>query len=109
MTKTGQPTVSRLVRGALLSLWVAFTLPVAVADQHSRVYQLREQGAILPLETILQGANLAPGERIIEVEFEEEDGVPVYEIEFIGTDGYVRERLYNAKTGKLIKEELEND
>ena len=79
------------------------------ADDHGRAYTLRQQGDIMPLETIIQRARLRPDERIIEVELEEEDGRMVYELELLGPDGIVRERLFDAKSGKLITEKQEDD
>lgn len=96
--------------------WVAvilsallFVSPFLWASDHALAFKLRKEGKILPLEEIIKRARLHPDEHIIEVELEEEHGTLVYELEFIGRDGVVRERLYDASSGKLIKESLEDD
>lgn len=101
--------MKRKLAVVILSALGLLALQISVADEHSRAYQLRKQGQIMPLEEILNQARRHPDERIIEVELEDEDGLLVYELEFIGPDGYVRKRLYDARTGELIKEELEDD
>lgn len=70
------------------------------------VLRLREQGAVLPLEQLLQRAFARhPGARLLEVELEEEDGVLVYELELVVAGGTVRELEFDAADGRLLKDE----
>ena len=78
-----------------------------LADQHSEVLRLRQQEQILPLEQILQHLQLKPSERLLEVEYEFEDGRHIYEIEYITSEGYILEVEVDAKTGKVLKTERE--
>ena len=50
--------------------------------------RLREQGAILPLEQLLEMAQKRhPGSRLLEAELEEDDDIYVYEVELLTTTG----------------------
>ena len=75
---------------------------VARAGDHERARTLLEQGEILSLSEILKQANTRVAGKILEVELEEEDGLIVYEIEFLGQDGVIMEMLIDARTGQLI-------
>lgn len=81
----------------------------AVADSdHLKAKALVEAGSILPLEQILkQVATDHPG-HILEVEFEQEHGQYVYEVELVDKKGLVWELEYNAENGELIEKELED-
>lgn len=74
-------------------------------DDHERARAAVARGEALPLEQILRGLPLRPGERLLEVEFEREDGRWVYEIELIGPDGRVRELEVDALTGEVLEED----
>ena len=45
---------------------------------------------------------------LLGVEMEREDGHYVYEFELLGNDGNVREYYYDAVTGRLLKQEVED-
>jgi uncharacterized membrane protein YkoI len=72
-------------------------------DDHDRVFRARQDAAILPLETILERLNLGPRARLLEVEYESEDGVDVYEIEYLTGNGEIREVEVDAATGRILK------
>ncbi len=68
--------------------------------------RLRREGLILPLETLIQRAmERYPGARLLEAELEEEDDLYVYEIELLTTQGVARELEFDARDGRLIKDE----
>jgi len=46
-----------------------------------------------------------PGASLLEAELEEEDGIYVYEIELLTTDGVARELELDARDGRLLKDE----
>ncbi len=83
-------------------LAVLSTSNLAWAGDHERARALLEQGKILSLSEILKQANVRVAGKILEVELEEEDGLIVYEIEFLGKDGVIMEMLIDARTGQLI-------
>lgn len=65
------------------------------------------RGDILPVATILQHLQRQlPGE-IIDMEFEYEDGIPVYEFKVIDQRGRLIEVYVNAQTGDLLEMEEE--
>ncbi len=71
--------------------------------------QLRREGVILPLEQLLQSAmQRYPGARLLEAELEEDDDVLIYEVELLTTDSVVRELELDARSGELLKDELED-
>ena len=76
---------------------------------HDEVKRLRDEGEILPLETIIgrysQGHS---GGRLLEAELEHEHGRYVYSLEVLHEDGKVVELEYDAHTGELLEIEEEH-
>jgi len=96
-----------------LSAWIMTLLlmlsasPMAWAGDHERARALLEQGEILSLSEIMkQASSRVPG-KILEVELDEEDGLIVYEIEFLSEQGIIMEMVIDARSGRLIS--LEED
>lgn len=73
----------------------------AGASDHDEVRAYWRSGEIIPLAQLLARDDLVDL-RVIEAELEEEDGVLVYELEVLGSDGRVRERYYDASSGEPI-------
>ncbi|MBE7929108.1 MULTISPECIES: PepSY domain-containing protein [Pseudomonadaceae] len=98
------------MRSTLLILPLALLLaatPAASRDlDQDEALQLRREGRILPLESLLQQVQQRyPGARLLEAELEEEDGLHIYEIELLTADGIARELELDARDGRLIKDE----
>ena len=96
-----------------LSAWIMTLLlmlsasSMAWAGDHERARALLEQGEILSLSEIMkQASSRIPG-KILEVELDEEDGLIVYEIEFLSEQGIIMEMVIDARSGRLIS--LEED
>lgn len=71
--------------------------------------RLRQQGVILPLEQLVQKAlGLHAGSKLLEVELEEDDGLYVYEIELLTSEGIVREVKVNAANGEVLEDEVDD-
>lgn len=71
--------------------------------------RLRQQGVILPLEQLVQKAlGLHSGSRLLEVELEEDDGLYIYEIELLTSEGIVREVKVNAANGEVLEDEVDD-
>ncbi|SDT37812.1 PepSY domain-containing protein [Pseudomonas fuscovaginae UPB0736] len=68
--------------------------------------RLRQQGIILPLETLLQRAmGHYPGAKLLEAELETKHGHYLYEVELLTQAGVVRELKLDASNGDLLKDE----
>jgi uncharacterized membrane protein YkoI len=97
-----------LLATALVLLYVAATSFVNADESQLTARKLSEAGLILPLEKINKAAkNIKAGE-ILETELELKKGVYIYEIEILDNKSQVWELNLDAKTGKLIKLELED-
>ena len=77
------------------------------AENHDIAYKLLQKGEIFPLEKILQINHKTMQGKVLEVELELENNQLIYEIEVLNEQGVVWEYKINAKTGKIIKKELD--
>ena len=99
--------MSNMITKASLPLAVSLLLAGAtqvLADDHDQVLELVEQGRILPLQTVLERADVKQAGQLLEAELEREDGTWVYELEVLDADGRVRELYYDAGTGERLPE-----
>lgn len=95
----------QLASGAALTLALT-SAGVADDDDHEKARRLLNAGEILPLEAIQKkSAELYPGGRVIETEFDEESGGYVYEVEIVDAKGVVWEVEFDAKTGVVLERE----
>ena len=78
----------------------------APARDHERARAAQRRGEFVPLESILADAEKRQPGRVIEVELEGDDE---YEIEILRADGTVMELEYDARTGKLLEMEVEDE
>ena len=76
-------------------------------NERAAVRSLVGPGDILPLEQILQNARQQHVGRVLEIELEEQRGGLVYEVEILGDSGEVWEMNFDAHSGELLEEELE--
>lgn len=103
--------MNRFIALITLLAMVASIPPAVRADEHLSDSDLAreavERGEIMPLakavETLI---SQYPGE-IVEVEFEREDGLPVYDLELVTEDGRLLDVEIDAATGAII--EVEED
>jgi len=96
---------------ALLAISVfAGGINPALADDvgHMQVRKLQASGEILSFERIAELARaIKPGD-ILETELEKRQGRYIYEVEILDARGVVWELKLNAKTGELIKLEIDD-
>jgi uncharacterized membrane protein YkoI len=94
---------------SVLALFALLALPAPVRaddeEDHERARAAVLRGEALPLDVILARLPLREGERLIEVEFDREDGRWVYELEFIDTDGRVRELEVDALSAAILEDD----
>ena len=76
-------------------------------DEHQEVLEYRQSRDILSFEEILKAVRPNIEGEIIEAEFEQEDGIPVYEFKYIDTSGRVLKIYVDARTGKILKQETD--
>lgn len=95
---------------ALIIALVLATSPVIASKDidQNEAQALREQGAILPLEDILQNVKKTRPGRVMEVELEEKHGRYIYEIEIADPNGKVWELEIDASNGSLISQEQDD-
>lgn len=101
--------VLAITAGSLFTSLLILTDKHANADINQQTArQLLSAGKILPLEKITKLAKaIKPGE-VLETELEQKKGTHIYEIEILDAQSQVWEIKLDAKTGKLIKLELED-
>ena len=92
----------------ILSLCFIFSQITLADSDYNQAKKLLDAGEILPLEKILTKISRQSSERILEVELEIDDNIPLYEIELIDSQGMVWELKVNAKTGEVIKRKLDD-
>jgi len=90
----------------LLAASLAADPGVARDLDQDEALRLRREGVIMPFEQLMQRLEQQyPGATLLEAELEEEDGVLVYEVEILTTQGVVRELELDARDGNILKDE----
>lgn len=74
----------------------------AAAEEHDDARRLAAEGAILPLEKVIERARAERPGRIIETELEREGERYVYQLEVLDEAGAVSELRFDAGTGELL-------
>ena len=112
MSLRARPLLTFFAAALAVACALAWTAPAEAkkgegrgVDDHDEVWRGRASGAILPLEAILDALPPGARDRVVEVEFEYEDGAPIYEIEYIDATGRLIEVEIDAATGALLKYE----
>lgn len=72
---------------------------------HERARRALECGEVMPLADVLAAVRPHITGRLIETEFEREDGLWVYELTFIDSRGHLVEIYVDARSGKILKSE----
>ncbi|MDV3240090.1 MAG: peptidase [Gammaproteobacteria bacterium] len=91
----------------LIALSGSLVLAAGSASEQDRVRELAGTGAIVPLEEILGDARLRhPTAHVLEAELESKGESHYYEIELVDDAGVVRELKYDAVTGELLDEDV---
>ncbi len=77
-------------------------------EDRQRAAALLKEGAIQPLDGVLDRARALHAGRVLEVELETERGRHFYEVELLDEDGQVWELKFDATSGALVEEEREH-
>lgn len=75
------------------------------ARDHERAREAQRRGEFVPLERILAEVERNEPGKVIDVELDDD----AYEIEVLCGDGTVVELEYDARSGRLIEREVEDD
>lgn len=96
--------------GIILTV-LSLTTPSVASDDddHHHAHEMRASGEIVSLESVLETLKGIRQGKVIETELEEKHGQVVYELELVDADGLVWEYYFDARTGKLLKSEQEDD
>ena len=81
----------------------------AIASDQDRARELARSGTIVPLERITEQVRMRNIEHILEVELESDEQGHFYEVEVIDNAGVVHKLRYDAVTGELISEAVDED
>jgi uncharacterized membrane protein YkoI len=108
------------VHALMISCAIAVSGPMALAladDRNSgqderesakEVYAGAKSGEIMPLAKILDKVTKTHIGEIVETKFEHKGGALIYEIYFLDDSGRRQEIYVDARTGELIKSEVED-
>lgn len=83
--------------------------PLTAEDGQDLARAALEAGRILPLTEILARTGAETLGRVIEIEYEEDDGLFEYEIEILLPDGRLLEIEVDAATGEILERDYEDD
>lgn len=86
----------------VIALCLVGTVPAFADEDWRKLHEEVQAGRIKPLGDILDGLLRDWDGQVIDVEFEQEDGRRLYEIELLGSEGQVVEFEIDAATGELI-------
>ncbi len=76
---------------------------------YERARQAVERREVLPLVEILEAVERTTRARMIEVEFEEDNGRYIYEFELVAADGRLIDAIVDARTGQVLSIGEEDD
>jgi len=102
-------THARPLFAAALALSVLTGLSASASgDDHEQARRALERGEVLPLNHILQIAEGETGGRVIEIDFERDDGRWIYELELLTPGGRLMELEIDGATGRVLKREYDD-
>lgn len=93
---------------ALVAGTISYQVAASEDLDQSEIRELVRQGEIMPLETILTQFPAKDFGKLLDLEVEREDGVVVYEFEFLRADGRIVEIEVDARNGKILEQEIED-
>lgn len=102
------PAAASLWLAALAMLLVSTVSFVCADESALTARKLSEAGLILPLEKITRSAKAVKPGKVLETELDLKNGAYIYEIEILDHKSQVWELKLDAKTGKLLKMELDD-
>lgn len=96
---------TRLSTLCCAALALSLLVPAAIADEGSRrAHEGVRRGELVPLERLLDQARREHPGQVLEVELDDGE----YEIEILRDDGRVVELTFDARTGRLLESEFDD-
>lgn len=100
----------------ILSVWfsVFASLPVFIGsafagNDQDAARRALARGEIMPLKDILERLEeVLPGNNVIRVRFDRDDGLYIYELRVIDARGVLREVEMDAKNGRILEIEVDD-
>ncbi len=90
----------------MLSLWSFVGAPSGLAQasesDHEMARKALREGKVLPLRTVLEQAERDYQGQVLEVELDRDDGMFIYEIKLLRTDGQLMKLKVNAANGQVL-------
>ena len=97
---------ARMFRALLPMLLLTCVAGAAPPRDHERAREASRRGEYVSLQVILADAERRQPGRVLDVELEDDDE---YEIEILRPDGVVVELDYDARSGKFLDLDVEDD
>ncbi len=93
---------------ALVAGTISYNVAASDDLDQSEIRELVRLGEIMPLEAILTQFPAKEFGKLLDLEVEREDGVVVYEFEFLRADGRIVEIEVDARNAKILEQEIED-
>jgi len=95
------------MKHALIILICALTTPALASDDHDAARDAVRQQQAIPLARLIPGILEKFDARLLEAEFERDDGIYIYELELITGSGRMIEVMVDAATGEILEVDQE--
>ena len=95
------------MKNGLILLFCIFAGPLLASEDHDAAREAVRQHKVIPLAEIVLDLTETFDARLLEAEFEREDGLHVYELELITSTGRMIEVMVDAATGEILEVEQE--
>lgn len=96
----------RMARSIFLLLFASCVAGAAAPRDHERAREAQRRGEFVALSGILADAERREPGRVLDVELEDDDE---YEVEILRADGKVVELDYDARSGRFLDAEVEDE
>lgn len=106
--RSSKTIFSVFVLASVMSVFPLLSMADNDRDDHDRARQALLDGKVLPLRDILDRVSRDfPGEPV-EIEFEEDDGIFLYELKLLQSDGAILRLKVGAENGEILRVEGRN-
>jgi len=93
---------------ALVAGTISYQVAASEDLGQAEIRELVRRGEIISLETILERFPPEEYGKLLDLEFEREHGVVIYEFKFLRIDGQIVEIEVDARNGQILEQEIED-